>query len=100
MIQKQLADTNKLWSAVQSGAGEKTRQLREAEALSKAFTETADAVELWLGQAEAQLIAEPAWIDFERVQEQLKHHKVGDSVLTCLGEALELCKQQQNYRLV
>lgn len=75
-IQKALANTNKSWSAVQTKAGEKTRDLREAEELAKNFTETAESVERWLDQTEAQISAEPTWVDFDRVREQLKSNKV------------------------
>ena len=75
-IQKTLADTNRSWSAVQTSAGEKTKELREADKLSKDFTESCDAVELWISQAEVQVEAEPRWMDFDKVRDELKQKKV------------------------
>jgi chromosome segregation ATPase len=75
-IQKSLADTNKSWSHVQTKAGEKTRQLREAEELAAGFKETSEAIERWLEQSEAQIRTEPTWLDFDKVREELKNKKV------------------------
>jgi arsenate reductase-like glutaredoxin family protein len=75
-IQKALADTNRSWSTVQTKAGEKTRQLKEADQLAKSFTETAEAIERWLEQSEEQITVEPTWVDFDKVRDQLKSSKV------------------------
>lgn len=75
-IQKSLADTNRSWSSVQKAAGEKTKELREADKLAKEFAQSCDAVERWINEAEARIDTEPGLVDFDKVREQLKQNKV------------------------
>ena len=75
-VQKQLADANRQWLSLQAQAAEKNRQLQQLQTLSKDFTLTVEALEGWADQAEATLVSEPTWTDFDRVKEQLKQHRV------------------------
>ena len=75
-IQKALADINRLWSSVQTKAGQKSRDLREANQLVREFAETCATLESWVSEAEDQLTIKTVIFDFAEVRDQLKKGKV------------------------